>query len=371
MHKIGIDVRSITGKKTGKEWYTFSLLEHLVKIDKKNTYYLYSRYDFDMSSYPDNCKKRVIRTPLFLWHIAVMIDMFRKSVDIYLATASYIIASLLFIKKIKVILTVHDLVAFLFPDQHDMKARIIEKITWKFAFKNSTKIICPSQNTKKDLERLFPYLKSKTVFIPEAARETFRILPKDDEKREIILSKYHIPKKYILNIGTLSPRKNLLKLLKAYTLLPVELKSIYSLVFVGGKGWYYQEIFDTVKKLNLEHNVFFAGYVDDFDLPYILERATAFIYPSKYEGFGLPLLEAMACGVPVISSNTPALLEVAEGVCEIVDRKDILDISRGMKKVLLDEKYREDLVQKGLQRVKEYSWDKVAQETFKIIENLG
>jgi len=370
MKKIAIDVRSILSKKTGKEWYTFSLLEHLVEIDKENKYYLYSRHDFDMSQYPSNCVKRIIKVPMWLWHIEVLIDMYKNEIDIYLATASYIIASLMFTPKIKVILTVHDLVAFIFPEKHDIKARIIEKLTTSLALSNSKKIICPSINTKLDLERLFPRMKKKTIFIPEAARETFRVLPKEDSNREIIMSKYSIPKQYILNIGTLAPRKNLIKLLKAYALLPIEMRSVYSLVFVGGKGWYYQEIFNTVKQLNLENNVFFAGYVDDFDIPYILEKAEAFIYPSKYEGFGLPLLEAMACGVPVISSNTPALLEVAEGVSEIVDRKNVEDIARGIKKVLEDEEYRNKLIKRGFKRVQEYSWDKVAKQTLEIINSI-
>ena len=368
--KIAVDVRSIMGKKTGKEWYTFSLLEELMKLDSQSTYYLYARYDFNADHLPDNYTKRIIRVPIWLWHIAVLYDMYRCNVNIYLATASYIIASMILGKRIKVILTVHDLVAFLFPDKHDFKARIIEKLTATLAMRNAHSIICPSRNTQKDLERLFPRTVGKTVCIPEAARSNFHRKDMNDSTSTLILSKYNLPKQYILNIGTLAPRKNIVALLKAYAQLPITLKSVYSLVIVGGKGWYYSEIFDAVEKLNLEHNVIFTGYIDDYDLPYILSRAVAFVYPSKYEGFGLPLLEAMACGVPVISSDTPALMEVAEGVSEIVQRKNIDDIARGLQKVLETPPYREQLIIQGLERVQEYSWGKVAEHTYQVLQAL-
>jgi len=366
--KIAIDVRSLLGQKTGKEWYTFSLLEKLVQLDKKNTYYLYSRFDFDITQFPSNCKKRIIDISTYFWHIAVFRDMCKKKVDIYLATASYIIAALLIFSKVKVILTVHDLVAFIFSNNHEKKATIIEKLTARLASISSEFIICPSQNTKKDLERIFPFTKKKTIFIPEASRGIFRKIDSSDEKKSVILSKYALPKKYILNIGTLAPRKNLVRLLKAYALLDRELRSVYPLVLVGKKGWYYQEIFDTAAKLNLEHDVFFIGYVDDYDLPYILSEATLFVYPSLYEGFGLPLLEAMACKVPVISSDAYALMEVAQGACHTVKRKDIQDIKNGIEKLLTNKSYREKLVEKASFKIKQYSWEKVAEETLKIIK---
>lgn len=368
--RIALDVRSIHGQKTGKEWYTFSLLENLVKLGAENTYYLYSRYDFDLNGYPKNCVKKVINVHMMFWHMAVVWDMIRSGVHLYFGTASYIIASLLIFSRIKVLLTVHDVVAFLHPDKHQKKALIIEKLTASLAFWKSAKIICPSLNTKKDLECLFPKSRGKTVFIAEAARENFHEYTEHDEKRSAILSKYQLPEQFILNIGTLSPRKNLTRLLKAYAKLPDEIRSVYPLLFIGGKGWYYHDIFETVQQLSLEHHVQFLGYVDDFDLPYILEKATCFVYPSLYEGFGLPLLEAMACGVPVIASDNAAHLEVAKGASEIVCREDIEDMKRGMLKVLTDEKYRTELREKGLKRVKEYSWEKVGRETLEIIRGI-
>lgn len=364
--KIGIDARSIQGQKTGKEWYTFSLLEALLKRDTHNTYYLYTRYDFE-EALPDNCKKRVIKTSMLFWHIAVMIDMFREGISVYLATASYIIASMLWTSKIRVILTVHDLVTFLHPEQHDQKARIIEKITAKLAFSNASQIICPSQSTKDDIESLFPSTKKKTICIPEAARSIFRKIEADDPAAHGVLSKYPLPDRYILNIGTISPRKNIVSLLRAYSRLPIDLRASCSLIIIGKKGWYYEEVFTTVQKLNIQHNVVFLGYVDDYDLPYILSKADAFIYPSKYEGFGLPLLEAMHCEVPVISSNTKALLEVAEGVCHIVDHDDVADITEGMLKVLTDVEYQNTLIQNGIKRAQEYSWDTAAEQTLEVL----
>ena len=367
---IAVDYRSVLSQKTGKEWYTFSLLQELFKQDTKNTYYLYSKYDFDDTNLPQNCQKRIITSPLCFWHVAVMMDMFRIGIDMYLATASYIIASFLVspIQNIKTILTVHDLVAFLYPEKHDIKARIIEKITASLAFKNSHTIICPSLSTKEDLEKLFAFTRKKTLFIPEAARSIFKKIDITTKQAKAILSKYQLPQKYILNIGTLSPRKNITSLLKSYFLLPEEIKAIYSLVIVGKKGWYYKEIFETVHTLNLEHHVVFTDYVDDYDLPYILSRASLFVYPSKYEGFGLPLLEAMACEVPIISSHTKALLEVGQDACHIVDPEDHKGMAKGVLKVLGNKEYASGLVKKGIKKYQEYSWETAAKETLAIIK---
>jgi len=367
--RIAIDYRSIYGDKTGKEWYTFSLLQALGKIDNKNHYILYSKYDFDDSNLPANFTKRVLNVPIIIWHIHVLIDIVYNKIDIILATSSYIIASLsFFTKKFKVILTVHDLVAFLFPaSKHSLKAIIIERLTGKLAFLRANKIIVPSKNTANDLRREFPSTKKKINIITEAARNSFNKKP-SKEKYLNIIKKYKLPKKFIIFIGTLEPRKNLVRLLKAYSKIDKKLRDEFPLVIVGKKGWYYERIFSTVKETNIEKDVIFTGYISDDDLPCLLQQASFSIYPSKYEGFGLPLLEAMTCGTPVISSNTPALMEVAEGCCEIADRKNIDSIKQAILNLMTNKKHCQELIQKGYKKCEEYSWENTAKEVLKLLE---
>lgn len=362
--RIAIDVRAIAGDLTGKEWYALSVLQTLGQIDQVNQYYLYTKYRFPYK-FPNNFKIIRHRCPLIFWHLWMFASLLVHRVDILFAPTSYIVPALnIFKKRIRTIVVVHDTVAFLFPKDHQNKARWVEKLTGSLALKHASQIVAVSENTKQDLLKLFTKLDEKKVLvIGEAARQSFRIIESKDELKRVC-NKYEIPPKFILFVGTLEPRKNLVRLIKAYALLKEGIRNTYKLVIAGRKGWYYKEIFETVRECKLEDNVIFTGYVPDEDLPYILNAATLFVMPSLYEGFGLPLLEAFACGTPVVSSATGALKEVAFDAALTFDPQDELALADALRQGVEDKDLRTALQAKGFERLKLYSWQKVA-ETLK------
>lgn len=358
---IAVDIRSISGEKTGKEWYTQNLLESLGQIDDKNIYLLYTKYKNVPLDLPENFIIKRFRVPLILWHPLVFLDLWFLQVDYWLAPASYIIPSMLFTRRPKLITVIHDTVAFMFPKKHQWKARMIEKITVGLTLKHSEKIVAVSENTKSDIQKFFPGHEDKTIVITEGARTNFTLIQdKNIIKRTLV--KYDLPNQFIVFVGTLEPRKNLVRLINAYSLLTPDLQNQYPLILIGKKGWYHNEIFDAIKERNMEDHVYFTGYIPDEDLPHIINAATVFVMPSLYEGFGLPILEAQACGVPVVSSNTPALMEVVNSSGLTFDPLDEFEIAETLKTVLENKSLREELKKKGMENSKQYNWIDIAKE---------
>ena len=179
-----------------------------------------------------------------------------------------------------------------------------------------------------------------------------------------------MPDKYLLYLGTLEPRKNIERLIESYYLVCNELSELPKLVLAGGKGWMYDSIFDKIKELKLEDKVIFTDYISDDDVPVLMNASKAFLFPSLYEGFGMPVLEAMACGVPVLTSNLSSLPEVVGDVAVLVDPFSKDSIRDGIIKLLTDNNLRESLKKKGLERSKQFSWSKVTRDLYMIYESL-
>ena len=177
---------------------------------------------------------------------------------------------------------------------------------------------------------------------------------------------------YILFVGNLEPRKNLTSLIQAYTALPKSITDKYALLIVGAKGWLNNEIFDSILRARLEGYRILRpeGYVEDEDTPPIYSGASLLAYPSHYEGFGLPILEAMACGVPVIAGNNSSMPEVGGSAAKYVDSESIKEITTMMETVLKDKKLRETMTRKGFERTNEYSWEKSAQDLLDIYDEM-
>lgn len=363
---IGLDVRSYHSAKTGKEWYTVSIIEALLRRDTTSRYLLYTKYPLQIPNLPPNATVRVLRVPIMLWHLAVVLDLWRQRVDVWLATASYIIPALLVLRRPRCVVVVHDLVAFLNSKRHLMKAIWIERITLRLALFNSERVVAVSRNTAADLRRAYAGSAGRTVVVPEAARSIFRRI---DDAREIRAAqeKYHLPRRYLLFVGTLEPRKNLPRLIQAYAALPEALRATYDLVHVGRKGWNFTDIFQTVQQLGVTEHVHFAGYVPDEDLPAILNGAELFVLPSLYEGFGLPLLEAFACGTPVVCSDTPALVEVAGEGCITFPATDVPAMTAVLERVLGDASLRDDMSAWGTERAASFSWDEAARAIHELL----
>ncbi len=367
--KIGIDTREISGQKAGKGHYAKQLILHLAEIDKENQYFLYSDSDFDIDELPFNFKKLIISAPSYLWHFFVFLNLlFSNKVDVYLAPTSFIIPAL---SPVKCVPFVPDLVAFLpFLKKHKLKSKILEKLTLKRALKKASKAIAISYNTKKDLINHFRISGDKIAVIYGAVSESFIPI----ENKQIIsevLKKYNLPPKFILFVGTLEPRKNITRLIEAYFLLDETIRKECKLVIVGKKGWYYKEIFDVVKEVNLEKDVIFPGYIPDCDLPIIYNAAEVFVFPSLYEGFGLPPLEALACGTPTIVSNISSLPEVVGDAAVLVSPYKKEEIKNAIQEVLFSPSLVQKLRKAGPIQATQFSWTKTARETLIVLEEVG
>ncbi len=272
----------------------------------------------------------------------------------------------------KVIATVHDASPILFPETHtpDNRARFEKKM--RYVQKHADIVIAVSEHTKRDLIRVFGIPEDRIRVVYNAVDPIYAPLS-DRNEIDRVIRKYGLPGSgYILFVGTLEPRKNLVRLIEAYGIATDACADqLPPLVLAGAKGWFYEEIFQCVERLGLQHRVIFTGFVDDGDMLALFNAATLFVYPSLYEGFGMPVLEAMACGLPVITSNTSSLPEVAGSAAVLVDPVDIDGLATTVMDLLDDPERRSALRSAGLARTAEFSWEQAAQETLSIYEEAA
>lgn len=382
---IGIDANCLIFERAGIGKYTKNIIENLIKIDRKNHYFLYFtflRHKSDREAVIQeflqqlrnrkNVTYKIIPLPArwyeFFSFVGVNITNFIKDeIDVFFAPYASGIFKKGFLKNV---FMCHDLVFMRFPEHRGSKLSNYYLKRHKIALKNCQKVIVPSRATKKDLKDFLSVDDKKIVVIPEAVDARFKIQKSSSHALNVV-SRYLDPKlKYILSVGTLEPRKNLVKLVEAYQLLPHALQSQYSLVLTGGKGWRNEQLIKTIANLNLTDKVIFTGFVSDEDLPYIYKRASVFVYPSLYEGFGLPPLEALASGTPTIVADNSSLPEVVGKAALLVDAKNEEMIARTIKQVLLRQKMRANLAKTGFKQAQKFSWEKAAQETLKVFDQV-
>lgn len=270
----------------------------------------------------------------------------------------------------KKVLVVYDTVIKDHPETMSFKTRNMLRLTLKRSIKRADKIITISQFSKGQIMKHFGVRAEDIAVIPCAAdKDKFYPMTDREAVRNEVCPKYGIKGEYFLYLGNLEPRKNIGRLIEAYAEALKSCSDLPLLVIAGGKGWQFEGIFEKVKALGLTERVIFTGYVDDSDVPMLINGARAFCFPSLYEGFGMPPLEAMACGVPVMVSNTSSLPEVV-GECGIsVDPLSVEDIARGLIKMTDDEFVREQSI-KGIERAKAFSWEKSALLLKKLTEEL-
>lgn len=266
-----------------------------------------------------------------------------------------------------IIITIHDLSYFKFPETFTFGSRKIKETISPISAKRASKIIVDSKSTKKDVLNQFKVDESKVKIIYPGKPNYSRV--NDNNKIQMVKNKYNIYGDYILYLGTLEPRKNILRLIQAYYKL---FKNGISekLVIAGKKGWLYEEIFYKVKELKLQEKIIFTDYVDEVDKPALYSGAKVFIYPSLYEGFGLPPLEAMSCGTPVVASDTSSLPEVVGKSGLYINPKNIDSIAKGIYDIIIDEELRIDLKNRGKERSKMFNWSNTTNEILSIYDEI-
>jgi len=257
--------------------------------------------------------------------------------------------------------TIHDFGFIKYPDVAHPKIAAVMRRRLDLVKKESDLIIAVSEATKKDIVDLLGISAKKIRVIHEAVPEEFKSAPRKEVER--IKKRYKIKGNYLLSVSTLEPRKNLKRIIEAFSQLST-LNSQFNLVIVGKFGW--GELPSSV--IRHSSSIIFTGYVPNKELPALYSGASCFTYPSLYEGFGLPILEAFACQCPVVTSNISSMPEVAGQAAVLVDPLDVKDIARGIKEVLEN---RKKLIKAGSDRVKQFSWEKAAKETLKVYQEAA
>lgn len=278
--------------------------------------------------------------------------------------------------KGKKVVTIHDMAFREYPETVRARTMLMLKRNLRRSIKRADMIVTVSEFTKKELMKYYDVLPEKVVVVPNGV-DTTQYHP-GYSKTQIanVKSKYHIVGEYFLYLGTLEPRKNLCGLLRAYRNFYDKRKKVGGdiprLVLAGGKGWMYDEIFRTAKEICLKEDIIFTGYVDEADKAPLMSGASVFCFPSFYEGFGMPPLEAMACGTPVLTSNNSSLAEVTEGAAIQVAPDDLEKMANVMEQLWTNEELCMELREKGFKRVQKYSWEsavKVLHNLYKKLEN--
>jgi len=361
--RIGIDARLVYYTQAGIGQYIMHLVQALADVDQRNEFILLqSRKDRSSIVDQPNFKRVPIWTPSHhrLEQLTLRFEVSRLDMDI-LHSPDFIPP---FRRNCKSVITVHDLAFLLYPNFLTQEsARYYGQIDQ--AVRRKDHIIAVSEATKHDLVQRLGVPDGKVSVIYEASAPEYRPLPAD-EARRYVSDKYDLIQDYVFFVSTIEPRKNVPGLLKAYRGLLDAYKLKVKLVLAGGYGWLSDEVMATVERLRLGDDVRFLGRVPTADLPYLYNAARVLVHPSFYEGFGLPPLEAMACGTPVVVSNVSALPEVVGDAGLLVDPNDLSELTVGMYRALTDEQLRQDMIHKGLARAAVFSWDKAGRQTLEV-----
>ncbi len=366
--RIGIKISPLWGAMTGIPNYILQLLRSMSKIDRDDEFFLYTNRPIPFElGLGDNFRTVLVNKPYPRWQLWYQIGLPRQIRRDRIQLYHDPVYLLPFRLGVPGIITIHDLSGLVMPHFHRKKVAMTSKLI-PYSVRKAKRIIAVSEFTKSEIVRLFPAAEDKITVIYEAASDDF--VPVTDINRlNLVRRKYRLPEKFVLFVGTLEPRKNLVGIMKAYARIRAEIP--HSLVVVGGRGWKYSNIYKLLSSLNIEENVIFTGFVDASDMPAIYSMADIFAYPSFYEGFGLPVLEAMACGTPVLTSNTSSLPEVAGDAAILVNPNSVDDISEKLLMLAKNEDIRKDLSRRGIENARMFSWEKAARETIDLYHNVG
>lgn len=370
---IGIDARMYGPEQTGIGNYIRHLIVNLAEIDKRNNYVIFLLdKEYDKFKLPaKNFKKAKVSSYWYSWREQLLLpfEFMRERLDLmhfpHFNTPVFYSG--------KSVVTIHDITPFFFPG-HKMNSWL-RRNAFKFVFNSSIKkasaVIAVSESTKNDIVKHFGLKPDKIEVVYEGVDENFKILPNCGKISEELSVRYNIEKPFIFYAGVWRNHKNIVGLLKAFFILKKNIGGKYQLVLGGKEDPYYPEIRKTIIDLKLEKDIITPGFICDEEMILFYNSCSLFAIPSFYEGFGLVGLEAFACGAPVASSNTASLPEILGDGAAYFDPRDAEQMARVMEEVLTDEKKRENLIKNGFERIKKYSWRRMAEKTHQIyLESL-
>ncbi len=364
---IGIDAsRATVPQRTGTENYSLFLIRALLRLDRRNRYRLYFNAAPASDLFPsaDNLELRCMPFPRLWTHLRLSREMATRPPDVLFVPAHV----LPIVHPRRSVVTVHDLGYLYYPQAHTRWARAYLRWSTCYNARSAAHIIADSRATQRDLLQHCQAAPQRvSVVYPGCDSDVHR---HSAAEAAAILERYRIPSPYVIFVGTLQPRKNIGGLLDAFAQVATG-SSAAHLAIVGKQGWLYERLYAQVRRLGLEGRVHFTGYVPQEDLDVLLQGAQVFVLPSLYEGFGLPVLEAMASGTPVICSNVSSLPEVAGDAAILVDPQDTAQLAQALERVLDDAGLRSDLAQRGLRQAKRFAWEECARQTLEILEAVG
>ena len=362
---IGIDAsRAVTARRTGTETYSLHLIRALLALGADHRFRLYFRQPPPPDLF-NGVDLRVIPFPRLWTHLRLSGEMLRRPPDVLFVPAHV----LPLVHPRRSVVTVHDLGYLYHPEAHTRTQNLYLRWSTRYNARAAAHLLADSEATRRDLVRRYGVPPEKITVAYPGYDE--RLAPVTDPAAlAAVRARYGLTGPYLLYLGTLHPRKNLSRLIQAfYNLQPATCN--LQLVLAGKKGWLYDDIFAQVRALGLTERVIFTGYVPDDDLPALLSGALAFVYPSLYEGFGFPVLEAMACGAPVVCSNVSSLPEVAGDAALLVDPLDTAALAAALARLVGDEGLRRELRERGFRQVRKFSWRRCAGQVLGVLERVG
>jgi glycosyltransferase involved in cell wall biosynthesis len=385
---IGIDAsRTTAARRTGTENYSLHLIQELIALGDRHRFRLYFNQAPRVGLLPAGAEHRVIPFPRLWTHIRLSWEMLARPPDLLFVPAHV----LPLVHPQHSVVTIHDLGYVHYPEAHTLSQNLY--LRWstlhnaRSAAGGAGCVLADSEATRRDLIEHYDIPPARIIVVYPGWDENLAPV-KDPAVLAAIRARYGLTLPYLLYVGTLHPRKNLVRLVRAFASVlgsplgvagdeggsRAHLQSPTSnlrLVLAGQKGWLYDEVFAEVRKLGLMDRIVLTGYVPDSDLAGLLSGALAFVFPSLYEGFGFPVLEAMACGTPVVCSNVSSLPEVAGDAALKVDPMDTEALAAALHRMVTEEAVRRELVERGFRQVRRFSWRRCAQETLQILEDVG
>lgn len=375
---IGIDGNEANEKnRVGIGQFAFNILSCLEKIDSKNSYFIYLKEPplNDLPKERAGWQYKVVGPKKFWTQLGLPLKLFgqKEKLDVFYSPSHYAPR----FSPMPTIISIMDLWHHRHPEQFDKKD-LYRLLNWeKYSVKNSSRIVTISEFTKSEIVKFYNYpAKRITVAYPGYTKLKIK---NEKLKIEEIKRKFGIKGNYLLYLGTLQPKKNIVGLVSSLNILisqyphpeGIPRRENITLVIAGKKGWLYEEIFNKIKDLGLEEKVIFTDFVAEEEKPYLIAGAKCFVLPSFYEGFGIPVLEAMSLGVPVITSNAASMPEVGGEAAFYCDPKSPRDIAQAMRKVLgLKKSQRDEIIAKSRQQAKKFSWENCCQKVLAALENV-
>lgn len=367
--KIAIDASTISTQ-GGPRAYVLGLVDALLKIDQQNEYIIFYNDPVHRGRFPA-ARECVLpgKSPLRrLWreHVLLPLACRRESVDLLHCPKSAVPLW----SPCPTVVTLHDLIPITHPETETRAAQLYWRLQIPIAARRATFIITDSDHARREIVEMFGVPDQRIAVTPLGYPPSMDAVP-EPERAANVRRRYGLPDSYILYVGTIQPRKNLNMLIEAYSLLRREGSTTHKLVIVGRKGWLYETLFARISELGLGDDVIFSGFVPDEELPDLYDGACLFVYLSLFEGFGLPPLEAMARGVPVVTSNTTSLPEVVGEAGITVPPGSLDDVVAGMRRVLTDSILAKHLSSSGKMRARQFSWQQTARLTLEIYRRVA